>query len=217
MTMHPVDCPEWEYDVHPNRALILQKEIKSILIELRNGDLDSLTSASDTRLVHFRLFCQLAPDECPYYAGNYRGQSYRCLKYSQVCIPSDPRVGFPPHQVEGYINELANIIKESVAALDEGMKLPNAQIPLRDKILYVVAAACKIFEWLLRIHPYVNGNGHTARFCMWALLGRYGLWPVRWPIDPRPVDPPYTNLIVDYRNGNPVPLETFIIQSMVAD
>jgi Fic family protein len=115
------------------------------------------------------------------------------------------------------MDELANIVQEAVAALDEGMELPNAQIPLRDKILYVVASACRIFEWFLRIHPYVNGNGHAARFCLWALLGRYGLWPVSWPIDPRPDDPPYTDLIVKYRNGNQVPLETFIMESLVAN
>jgi len=172
MTMHPVDCPDFEYEVHPNKASILQKEIKSILIELRNGNLDSLASSSDTRPIHFRLFHQLSPNECPYYAGHYRGENYRCLKYCPVGIPSDHRVGFPPHLVQGYINELTNIIKESVAALDEGMKLSNAQIPLRDKILYVVSAVCRIFELFLRIHPYVNGNGHTARFLMWVLISR---------------------------------------------
>lgn len=215
--MHPADCPNWEYNDHPNKTSILQEKNKSVLIELRNGDLDSLTSASDTRPVHFRLFRQLAPDECAYFAGHYRGENYRCLKYMQVSIRSDPRVGFPPHQVRGCMAELATIVQEAVAALDEGMELPNAQIPLRDKILYVVASACRIFELFLRIHPYVNGNGHTARFCMWALLGRYGLWPVSWPIDPRPDDPPYTDLIVKYRNGNQVPLETFIMESLVAN
>jgi len=213
--MHPVDCPDFNYEDHPNKTSILQKAVKLILIELRTGKLESLASASDTRSIHFTLFYHLTPEECPYYAGNYRGENYRCLKYNQVGIRSDPRVGFPPHQVQGYIDELGTIIKESVAALDEGMKLPNAQIPLRDKILYVVSVACRIFELFLRIHPYVNGNGHTARFLMWALLGRYGLWPVGWPIDPRPFDPPYTSLIVDYRNGNPVPLETFIMQTLV--
>ncbi len=215
--MHPVDCPNWEYNDHPHKTPILQKEIKSVLFELRNGNLDSLTSVSDARPVHLRLFHRLAPEDCPYYAGNYRGENYRCLKYFQVGIPSDRRVGFPPHLVKGYMDELANIVRDTVAALDEGMKLPNNQIPLEEKILYIVAAVCRIFEFFLRIHPYVNGNGHIGRFCMWALLGgRYGLWPVSWPIDPRPADPPYTNLIVDYRNGNPVPLETFIMQTLIA-
>ena len=69
--MHPSDCPAWEYNDHPNKTSILQEKIKPLLIELRNGDLDSLTSASNTRPVHFRLFRQLAPDECTYFAGSF--------------------------------------------------------------------------------------------------------------------------------------------------
>ena len=216
MTMHPVDCPEWDYENFPNKAEILQEEIKSILIDLRNGRIDTKFSASDTRPIHFQLFRQLVPDDYPYFAGCYRGETHRCLKHYAVQIRSDPRVGFPPHKVKGWMDELSNIIEESVAALDEGMQLPNAQIPLRDKIIYIVTAACRIFELFLRIHPYANGNGHTARFCIWSLLGRYGLWPNNWPIDPRPPDPPYTSLIFKYRNGDKTPLENYIIQTLIA-
>jgi fido (protein-threonine AMPylation protein) len=212
--MHPTDCPDWEYDNYPNRSQILQKEIKSILIELRGRILDSLQFALDTRPLHLRMFYQLAPIDYKYYAGHYRGENFRCLKYNQVGIRSDSRVGFPPHQVQGFINELGKIVQETVTALDEGMEKPSAQIPSGDKILYIVIAVCRIFEFFLRIHPYVNGNGHTARFCMWALLGRYGLAPVDWPIEPRPDDPPYTNLIVEYRNGNQEPLERYILKTL---
>jgi hypothetical protein len=217
MDMHPADCPKWEYDTHPNKNSILQQVLKATLIQLRNGDLDTQTLAADTRSIHFRFFCNLVPSDCSYYAGHYRGEDFRCLKYNQVGIQSDTRVGFPPHQIQGCMNELTDIVKEAVAALDEGMQIPNAQLSLKDKIVYIVAATCRIFELFLRIHPYVNGNGHMARFCIWSLLGRYELWPVSWPIDPRPNDPPYTDLIVSYRNGNRLPLEKFIIQSLISN
>jgi hypothetical protein len=61
----------------------------------------------------------------------------------------------------------------------------------------------------------VNGNGHAARFVLWTILGRYGYWPERWRVDPRPPDPPYTQLIFDYRSGNHEPLETYVLQSVV--
>ena len=214
--MHPADCPAWEYDNHPDRKTVLQKEIKSILIELRKQQINALDSVVDTRNVHHRLFNQLTPPDCPYYASHYRGENFRCLKFNQVGIRSDTRVGFKPHLVHGYMDELGGIVKEAAAALDEGMKAPDAKIPSKDKILYIVAATCRIFELFLRIHPYVNGNGHIARFCIWALLGRYGLWPTKWPIDPRP-NPPYTDFIVEYRNGNPVPLETFIMRNLASN
>lgn len=212
--MHPADCPNWEYDNHPNRNTALQSQIKLILIGLRKQQIDIPESVVDTRNIHRCLFNQLTPPEYPYYAGHYRGEDFWCLKHNQVGIPNDPRVGFKPNLVLGYMDELGKIIKESIAALDEGMKVPNAKIQLKDKIIYIVAASCMIFERFLRIHPYVNGNGHIARFCIWAILGRYDLWPVKWPIDPRP-NPPYTDLIVEYRNGNKLPLESFIFKNLV--
>jgi hypothetical protein len=105
--MHPKDCPEWEYSKHPNSSPVLQKKIKAILIELRKGQIDSLNSVVDTRNIHQRLFHQLTPSEFPYYAGHYRGEDFRCLKYNQVVIPSDPRVGFPPNVVPGYMDEMS--------------------------------------------------------------------------------------------------------------
>jgi Fic family protein len=81
----------------------------------------------------------------------------------------------------------------------------------------VVVVACMVFELFLRIHPYANGNGHAARFCTWAILGAFGYWPERWPIEPRPPDPPYTQLLVDYRNGNRVPLERYLLSCIAGN
>lgn len=212
--MHPADCPAWEYTEYDNYDDILKSEITSILLDLRTAKLDTLRAAADTRNIHYRLFQNLTPIETPYYAGHYRGEAFRCLKEYEVRIRTDPTVGLPPHQVLGHMVELASIIAASVAGLDDGFKIPNVQLSLRQKVLYAVAVACRIFEYFLRIHPYANGNGHAARFCIWAILGRYGLWPVRWPIHPRPVDPPYVNLIIEYRRGNPQPLEEFILRCL---
>ena len=214
--MHPQNCPSWEYSDHPNRSTVLKEEIKSILLDLRNSHINTLSAAADTRQVHYRIFRRLTPPQCPYYAGHYRGEDFRCLKYHQVTVRDDPRVGAPPHLVSIHMQDVERIVRQSVASLDQGMALPNAQVPLKQKIIIAVAAVCRIFEFLLRIHPYVNGNGHAARFCIWAILGRHNLWPKKWPIDPRPDDPPYTRLIIEYRNGNPVPLEKFIFQSLLS-
>jgi hypothetical protein len=83
------------------------------------------------------------------------------------------------------------------------------------KLLHTVQVACRFFELVCRVHPYANGNGHAARFCIWAILARYGYFPVRWPIDPPPPDPPYTQLLLDYRAGNPLPLEQYLLGCLV--
>ncbi|MBI3326069.1 MAG: Fic family protein [Nitrospinae bacterium] len=188
--------------------------MSAIIAELRHGYIDTKQTAADTRAVHQRLFRGLTPSEYEYYAGHYRGEEYRCLKHYSVRVGNDPRVGYPPQQVLGYMNELARIVQDTTAVLDTGHAIPDAQLSPEDKLSYIVAAACMIFEFFLRIHPYANGNGHAARFCIWAILGRYNYWPTRWPIEPRPADPPYTDMIVAYRDGNPEPLETYILHCL---
>jgi fido (protein-threonine AMPylation protein) len=212
--MHPHDCPPWEYDSHIHRVAVLSREVATIIVELRQGALDTRQVAMDTRGIHERLFRDLTPSGYAYYAGHYRGENYRCLKHHAVGILSDPRVGCPPQQVLSYMNELARIIQATLATLDARRTLPDTQLLQAEKLLYLVATACWIFDFFLRIHPYVNGNGHVARFLMWAILGRYNFWPTKWPIEPRPNDPPYTQCIIAYRNENPIPLESFVLSSL---
>jgi hypothetical protein len=210
--MHPADCPEgWDYDKHPDKHAILPPAIISVLTELRTGQLDSLSSLRDTKPIHHRFFNQLTPPELGYFAGNYRGSEFKCLKYYGVKITGDDRVGFDPSVVSKFMAELADIIIKAVSEIDGVMSLPDNQLCLRDKVLYLVAAVCCIFEIFLRIHPYANGNGHIGRFCVWAFLGRYNFWPRTWPIEPRPADPPYTELIKKYRDGDKAILESFIM------
>jgi hypothetical protein len=110
--------------------------------------------------------------------------------------------------------ELGRNIAAAITALDAGHALPNAIVPPEMKLLRTVQVACRFFELVCRVHPYANGNGHAGRFCLWAILGRYGYFPVRWPIEPRPPDPPYTQLLLDYRAGNHAPLEQHVLQRL---
>jgi len=109
------------------------------------------------------------------------------------------------------MDTLARDISRGAAALDTAHGLPNAQVPPDQKLLYVVVFACRVFVEFLTIHPYADGNGHAARFVIWSLLGRYGYWPRRWTVDPRPPDPPYGTMIAEYRGGNPEPLEKYVL------
>lgn len=209
--MHPRDCKSFEYNNHPRRGEILKAKVTDLLARLRRANVVPLELAQDTRSIHFELFSELLGD-CPaYYAGHYRGEEYRCLRHYSVNIASDPRVGYPPKTVLQSMAMAAELIKTTIAGLDVGNALPDSQMPREVKMAFTVAVACRIFELVLRIHPYTNGNGHIARYCIWVLLGRYNFWPQRWPIDPRPPDPPYTQLIVDHRDGIHQPLEEFVL------
>jgi fido (protein-threonine AMPylation protein) len=208
----PPGCPPWEYEQHPRRSQ-LGKETAALLKALRLGSIDTQSSAKDTRSIHGRLFRSLTPAGVEYYAGHYRGEAFACLKTYEVQVQSDPRVGAPAANVAGSMAQLAAAVDRGLIALDSGRVLPNAQVPPSEKLLNAVAVACQLFVHFLTVHPYANGNGHAARFCIWAVLGRYGYWPIRWSIEPRPSDPPYSECIVRYRSGDREPLERFVLGS----
>ena len=84
------------------------------------------------------------------------------------------------NRVHPEMEELADAIRECLAALDAAHDRPDGQIPPRMKLYSVVVVACRVLEWFLRIHPYANGNGHIARLVVVGLLGRYGYWPRTW-------------------------------------
>jgi len=213
--MHPDDCPsEWDYEGYPNCAGILAQLAGEILLGLRRGTLDTLSLSCDSRPVHFKLFERLTPVDCVYFAGHYRGENFRCLRFYNVGVRSDSRVGWTCDGLPIVMDQVAEGALNGIRSLDEGHKVPNSQLPPEQKLLFVVACACRLFELFLRIHPYANGNGHAARFLVWSILGRYGYWPKRWPLHPRPVEP-YLDLIKRYRNGDREPLEMFMIKNIM--
>jgi hypothetical protein len=207
--MHPLDCPAWEYAAHPNRATIIPARVSRILVTLASGAVDTSSVATDTRPAHDQIFRELTPDRCEYYAGHYRGEQFRCLVFYPVSVPADPRVGSPPSAVAFLMQELNNQIRIGLTALDANVLLTTEQ-----RLRYLVALASQAFVAFLTIHPYANGNGHAGRLIVWSILGRYGHWPKRWPVEPRPPDPPYSNLIVLHRNGNKEPLELYLLQTL---
>jgi hypothetical protein len=212
--MHPSDCPDWEYKDYPRHTEILKRQTASVLSVLRRGQLEFQTTAKDTRQVHHHFFRELTPVNHEYFAGHYRGEKFRCLEYYQVIIRSDPRVGWPPQNIAAAMSRLAReTIGPIMVAMNEAQDIPNVVLAPEEKLTYAITFACRVFEEFLRIHPYANGNGHIARFLIWVILGYCGYWPNNWRIEPRP-NPPYNDLIVEYRNGNCEPLEKLILSSL---
>lgn len=210
--MHPADCPAWEYTKVPNGAETVAIRCTRFLVSLRHGDVDHEVLTGNTRSVHLQMFVGTTPAATPYYAGHYRGETFRCLEFSRVWVPSDPRVGIPAERVASDMSNLADhIIRAGYSAISHAHALPLTRLPDEDKLYYVVTFACRVLVEFLRIHPYVNGNGHMGRFIVWLILARFGYWPKKWPLHE---SPPYHQLLKTYRDGDPTQLESFVLKCL---
>jgi fido (protein-threonine AMPylation protein) len=212
--MHSPDCPAWEYADHPKQKVILKQRTEDIIIQLYQQTLDVVENAADSRPIHGYLFSLLAPREHFYYAGHYRGEDFDCLKDYYAGIEGDSSVGFPPFLVEERMEKIGQWVREGMRALEATHQLPDTQLSPEDKLLNTIAFGCAIFAEVLRVHPYANGNGHAARFILWAILGKYGYWPRQFPIDPRPNHPSYLWATAECLKGNSQPLEDYILMCM---
>ncbi len=130
---------------------------------------------------HRRLFegCTVP---APGYLGNFRGE------------PSVPELSDYEVQVGGVPGALASVVEARVRvlvdALNQALSGLDAQIsvdaiPGRAEIQAILLLCARVHGEWVRIHPFANGNGRTARVLVAWLALRYNL-PVFLNIKPRP-------------------------------
>lgn len=204
-------CPKnWEYRDHPRASAVLPTRCKTLLKKLRRNVTNATNLARDCRPIHLELFEGLTPQGFDYFAGHYRGENIRCLRHYEVDVGGAFR-GAPADAVDAGIKKFRRQLSDALARLDGGNALPDSQFPHAHKIYLTVAVAAWAICEFFTIHPYANGNGHVGRFFVWAILGRYGYWPSRWPLDS---SPSYASALTAYRNGQFDILEHFILSCL---
>ena len=125
-----------------------------------------------------------------YYAGEIRDSDSRFpeLYGYEVSVGSQP--GVDSRLVPQQLEDFESAVKRAVAVLDP--VIPASASPADPAQLRSVLTLCAYShgEWV-RIHPFANGNGRTARlWANWCAL-RYGVPPfVR--LKPRPESSLYT-------------------------
>lgn len=214
MPQQTTDCPPWEYTDYPHHKTLLRARTLAANINLRRASKNNLLQlAKNTQLFHSDYFDGLTPPGHEYYAGNYRGHDgHICLKISHVQIASDPRVGWAPDEVSPGMAEFDYRADESSCEIDILMPVQTSLVPNGVKFVRISEVVAALFVYFLEIHPYINGNGHMARLMLMSFLAMHRIYLSRWNIDPRPPDPPYTECIKQYRNGNHDPLVSFILR-----
>jgi fido (protein-threonine AMPylation protein) len=124
-----------------------------------------------------------------YYAGGVRDSDPDFPELDGYEVAVSGMRGVPAAQVPGELASFERGAKAAVAGLDE--EIAVGEKPARSAQLHGVITLCAAThsEWV-RIHPFANGNGRTARlWANWAAV-RYGLPPFV-TIKPRPPFPAY--------------------------
>lgn len=106
------------------------------------------------------------------YVGNFRGEDG--LEGCEVHI--GVHQGTPSTLVSQELEEFEHTLQKAVSALDQ--IIPQGDAPSsRDKLNAVIELCAWVHSEWVRIHPFANGNGRTARIWTGFIAMRYGLPP----------------------------------------
>jgi len=119
-----------------------------------------------------------------YYAGEFRDSDPRFPELIDYEVSVGGFRGVAAQAVPAALKSFEVAMQAAASRLDRGIGLGVKPVTISDLDAVVVLAAYAHGEWI-RIHPFANGNGRTARLWgNWSLL-RYGLPPIL-QVNPRP-------------------------------
>src|SRR5579864_4507630 len=107
----------------------------------------------------------------PQYVGAFRGEPG--LESIQVRVGSN--YGVISRQVAGELKRFEAKLQMLVSEMDA--LLPAGQEPDADQLAAIIDLCAWVHAEWVRIHPFANGNGRTARLWANSLALRYGLPP----------------------------------------
>lgn len=165
---------DWDDDSKQLRAN-LHRVLTGILQDVRQRLRPTVEQARGWQI---DIMDGLTPPE-PHYVGRFRGEPG--LEGCEVAIGNYR--GVVSDNVVEELRKFEEKLQKTVAALDELIK-PDQDLSADDVAAIIDLCAWVHSEWV-RIHPFANGNGRTARLWANCMAMRYGLPPfVR--LRPRP-------------------------------
>jgi Fic family protein len=166
--------PDWD-ESSPKLASNLRKVLKQAEA---HAAARKPVSVDNMRLWHGAMMTGLnMPD--PGWAGCFRGQGAA----QRVGVSIGAHSGVAPEKVEAELEDFERRLVLAVARLDSDIGVHGSDTP--DHIRAVIdLCAWAHGEWV-RIHPFANGSGRTARLWVNYLAMRYGLPPFA-RLRPRP-------------------------------
>ena len=175
-------CPTWEERPDNKRA---KTQYKGVLARIINADNKRLPSKKLIQGWHRDLFDGIAPH--PDYLGNFRNLDKVPYCVQDLYVHVNGLSGRPPDTV---LADVSNFISEFITRIRDIDKMWRMFRNVKTVFaidLIVKLAAWAHGEWVW-IHPFINGNGRTARLWVNYVFVRYGLHQIA--VRPRP-DSPY--------------------------
>ena len=168
--MSRLPCPEWINEQEPFDKLDgIVKAAESIYEFIRRQNEKRLTlHHGHLKEWHGKLFKEVVPVH--YYAGNFRSLDSRhpCLN---TPIQVAGLLGAPPGDVASRMSHFSALLAQQTWDVDGFVAAQkSAEAKLRAAAQLAALAAGSVIQ----IHPFINGNGRTARLTADFFFNRYG-------------------------------------------
>jgi fido (protein-threonine AMPylation protein) len=198
-------CPEWTTEDQGKLPDIAQAASAIVDFILRQNPKRYILGHGDLKVWHRELFIKVAPVR--YYAGNYR-----CIHAGRPCLNAQvgvgPNLGTPPAEVEEEMKKFSSAMEGHTRATDEFVDRTASPIA---RLQAAAQLAAFTGGSVIRIHPFLNGNGRIARLTMNFFLYRY-LGKMYFSIN-RPPTYDYAQVsTVAMADGNFTPLYQYLLQ-----
>jgi prophage maintenance system killer protein len=170
-----MNAPDWDVE-----SLQLQENLKKVLERLvEDADRRVMPRVDMAKQWHSMAMEGLDADGDPTLIGNFRGEP----GLERLGVRIGGIEGVLPGNVAAALKQFESTLQSVVARLDKRYPA-GADLDLDGIRAAIDLAAWAHSEWV-RIHPFANGNGRTARAWANFLLARYGVPPVI-SLRPRP-------------------------------
>jgi len=173
----------WNEDP-PGSAAQIAANVASILGRIAGAARARHTPAVDLAVEWHREIYRDIPLPVPYYAGGIRDSAPDQPELDGYEVRVGVLAGAPAATVPQELTRFERNARHATAVLDGAITV-GAEPADNEQLLAVLTLCASLHGEWVRIHPFANGNGRTARlWANWAAL-RYGL-PAFVTLKPRP-------------------------------
>jgi fido (protein-threonine AMPylation protein) len=144
----------------------------------------------------------------PYFAGEVRDSDHRFPELFGYEVQVGEHLGVSSIDVPDALAAFENAFTGAVEVVDE--QIFEADVTGESAELYVTLVAVTHGEWI-RLHPFANGNGRTARLWTHWLAARYDLPPLL-RVKPRPDDEMYGMAAGASMTGDHTPMRAWLLE-----